>query len=915
MATESFTGAFLGCALNISEDRKRLDLHFSVNDGNFCIDTQAMSFHLKVSKGKSKIRHALLIKDRETVDDTARWSLNLVGEIILPESLICAHIYEKFVEEEEINKFLKESVDTSTIYTDDIKDLIEKNNTLLKKDADNSIINVYKTLIDHLHRTMNLSRQRHDDWRICRKCDRVTYAKDSLSLGSTRTTSNSMSEYLLEYEIEHYEDTSYRMLSLALSHVFEAFIAFMDIYTKKNKLKVIAIGFPVAALKYQLMNKLLFFTWNHLDAFPCFFETTRDEIESASDSLSRRATRLIGYNNLVRLSIGKNNCVGVDSDCISLFGLNGYRVALLEHGEKSKTQKYNFDSDKSNGSEEKSVKNKDKKSLKCDQSEALCEQGYTNCIQINDHKKVCFKSINPFAFEKVKYTNKCGNIINDLILLSKSFKNTRISFISSTPQGGGVALMRHAHIRMYRMLGMRVNWYVTIPVNKIYEITKKKFHNILQGVFLQECNFQTEFKNESENITEKIEPDLSLETLTDDDKASYEKWIKQNSDRMWSNTVFKNSDIIVLDDHQTSGFAPRIRAINKKVKIIYRSHIQIRGEHYSTESRIKTTWDYISKNFFDQTKTKPEDHPIIDLFLAHPIETFVPSNIPKKLITYLPPSTDLLDGLNKKMSARICRYYQEIFRKACFNSGCPPIDLDETDYILQISRFDPSKGLIDCIEVFASVCDHLESRQKNNQKPLYLILAGHGSVDDPEGTTVFNYMVDFLQQERLSKIRDRVKLVKVPPLDQVLNLLMTKAKIVLQLSKNEGFEIKVTEALLHQKPIIVSDRGGIPLQVFDGMSGFICKNQEQIIEKLLFIIDNYEMMLENVRNVKELGLIHTTPFNIMAWLRTFDKVLKNEPGNQEVAYENLIKKYFKGKKQDMLLEKAFRPASDSEHTE
>ena len=39
---------------------------------------------------------------------------------------------------------------------------------------------------------------------------------------------------------------------------------------------------------------------------------------------------------------------------------------------------------------------------------------------------------------------------------------TKIAFFSSTPQGGGVALMRHALIRFWRLLGVDVKWYMSV---------------------------------------------------------------------------------------------------------------------------------------------------------------------------------------------------------------------------------------------------------------------------------------------------------------------------------------------------------------------------------------------------------------------------------------------------------------------
>jgi alpha,alpha-trehalose phosphorylase (configuration-retaining) len=38
-------------------------------------------------------------------------------------------------------------------------------------------------------------------------------------------------------------------------------------------------------------------------------------------------------------------------------------------------------------------------------------------------------------------------------------KKVKIAFFSSTPQGGGVALMRHALVRFSRLLGVDLTWY------------------------------------------------------------------------------------------------------------------------------------------------------------------------------------------------------------------------------------------------------------------------------------------------------------------------------------------------------------------------------------------------------------------------------------------------------------------------
>lgn len=63
--------------------------------------------------------------------------------------------------------------------------------------------------------------------------------------------------------------------------------------------------------------------------------------------------------------------------------------------------------------------------------------------------------------------------------------------------------------------------------------------------------------------------------------------------------------------------------------------------------------------------------------------------------------------------------------------------------------------------------------------------------------------------------------MRLRPSDQVLNALLSKAKIALQLSRREGFEIKVSEAAHKGKPVIVTRAGGIPLQCRNGKSGFL----------------------------------------------------------------------------------------------
>lgn len=68
---------------------------------------------------------------------------------------------------------------------------------------------------------------------------------------------------------------------------------------------------------------------------------------------------------------------------------------------------------------------------------------------------------------------------------------------------------------------------------------------------------------------------------------------------------------------------------------------------------------------------------------------------------------------------------------------------------------------------------------------------------------------------------DHVCIIRLGPTDQVLNAILSKAKIALQLSTREGFEVKVSEAMHKGKPVIANLVGGIPLQIQHGVNGLL----------------------------------------------------------------------------------------------
>lgn len=144
---------------------------------------------------------------------------------------------------------------------------------------------------------------------------------------------------------------------------------------------------------------------------------------------------------------------------------------------------------------------------------------------------------------------------------------------------------------------------------------------------------------------------------------------------------------------------------------------------------------------------------------------------------------------------------------------------DSEEYIAQIARFDPAKGIFDVLESYAKFYDQLAENSPDT-KPPKLLICGHGSVDDPDGTIIYDAVIDHVKN-KLQHLADYVCVMRLGPSDQVLNTLLSKAKIALQLSTREGFEVKVSEAIHKGKPVIATMSGGIPLQVHDQTNGFL----------------------------------------------------------------------------------------------
>lgn len=233
------------------------------------------------------------------------------------------------------------------------------------------------------------------------------------------------------------------------------------------------------------------------------------------------------------------------------------------------------------------------------------------------------------------------------------------------------------------------------------------------------------------------------------------------------------------------------------------------------------------------------------------MKAFVPkitleSNVP---VTYMPPSTEYvppscyppseikpaltlslfsspLDGLNKPIGAADVAYYRQYFGRQSTQQCGMTVNWSRP-YIMQVARFDPSKGipvLLEAYLTFRKRLGEMEEKPRREEVP-QLIIAGHGSVDDvrpfrsslslplskkadvdtptllwvipqPDGQPIFEEISTILHSDEYAFLKDDVSVVRVPPCDRTLGAILQGAWCATQLSTKEGFEVRTSTLCL-----------------------------------------------------------------------------------------------------------------------
>jgi trehalose synthase len=225
---------------------------------------------------------------------------------------------------------------------------------------------------------------------------------------------------------------------------------------------------------------------------------------------------------------------------------------------------------------------------------------------------------------------------------------------------------------------------------------------------------------------------------------------------------------------------------------------------------------------------------------------YVPAGVDGR-VEILPPAIDPLSPKNMALSPEDAAF-------VCDQFG---VDIDRP-LICQVSRFDPWKDPLGVIDAYRQVKAEVDNVQ--------LALVGSMATDDPEGWDYFQRTYKYAADDPDIKILNNLNNVGAIE----VNAFQSQADVVLQKSVREGFGLTVSEALWKARPTVAGNVGGIPLQIKDGVSGFLVESPEQTAECCIKVMNDPELGKRLGRAGKEHVRSHfLMPRLLRDWLRIF----------------------------------------------
>ncbi len=199
--------------------------------------------------------------------------------------------------------------------------------------------------------------------------------------------------------------------------------------------------------------------------------------------------------------------------------------------------------------------------------------------------------------------------------------------------------------------------------------------------------------------------------------------------------------------------------------------------------------------------------------LVFTMEEFVPKTLQHPRVQVMAPGIDPLSPKNMPVSERMCRQIARWMG----------VEL-ERPVLTQVSRFDPWKDPEGVIRVYRRVREEMPGLQ--------LALLGSLAQDDPEGWGIYQRIRE--QTRGDLDIHVATNLTGVSNVE--VNAFQRHSDVVIQKSIREGFGLVVSETLWKGTPMVAGPAGGIPLQMEDGVGGFLAEDDDEFAERVLYLL-------------------------------------------------------------------------------
>jgi trehalose synthase len=196
-------------------------------------------------------------------------------------------------------------------------------------------------------------------------------------------------------------------------------------------------------------------------------------------------------------------------------------------------------------------------------------------------------------------------------------------------------------------------------------------------------------------------------------------------------------------------------------------------------------------------------------------DEFVPHDIPVERVEIIPPA---IDPHNPKNAALGDEFGHRILRWLGVDDSRP--------LIVQVSRFDPWKDPLGVIRAYRLI--------KREMPDVQLALVGSMAFDDPEAWEIYHSILPVTEHD--PDIHVFTNLMGVGNVE--VNVLQRLADVAIQKSLREGFGLVVSETLWKGTPVVAGRAGGIPLQLENGIGGFLVDSIEQCAERTLWLLQH-----------------------------------------------------------------------------